>query len=288
MSSQTIPTVLTRHTFKNLEGVESTKCRGCQQYYGPRKELYLCSSCSGSNQNDSQHISEDALTTSNFRRKLLSKKTNFKIFPEAIFKNILHTTKSVALYRSGENENMDSYFSEIIDTNRNLLNQYESRSDIPQKFLCPITQNFIKQPVYLESENGHKHYFEFSAIYEWLQDKKTHPLTRDYCQSTDLKIDSDFTKEMFEWKKENATWYLFSDQQAAKLATEINWSVYSKGHRISHMIVKNRAFPWTDHQKDKFHPSSYCYYGNYMEIPKTINDAKKFIFNNLNPKTMIR
>lgn len=286
MSCQTIPRVLTRNTFKHLESIESAQCRGCQKYYGLRDTLYLCSSCSGSNKNVSE-LDEDTLTTSNFRRKLLSKKTSFKIFPEAIFKNILNTSKSIALYRNGA-ENIDIYLSEIIDTNRDLLNQYEARSDIPQKFLCPITQNFIKQPVYLESENGHKHYFEFSAIYEWLQDKKTHPLTRDYCQSTDLKLDSDFTKEIFEWKKENATWYLFSDQQAAKLATEINWSVYSKGHRISHMIVKNRAFPWTDHQKDKFHPSSFCYYGNFMEIPKTINDAKKFIFKNLDKKHTIR
>ena len=287
MSCQTIPRVLTRQTFKHLESIKSAQCRGCQKYYGLRDTLYLCSSCSGNNKNVSE-LDGDTLTTSNFRRKILSKKTKFKIFPEAIFKNILNTSKSIALYRSGEIENMDIYLSEIIDTNRDLLNQYETRSDIPPKFLCPITQNFIKQPVYLESENGHKHYFDFSAIYEWLQEKQTHPLTREYYRSTDLKIDSEFTKEMFEWKKENATWYLFSDQQATKLATEINWTVYSKGHRISHMIVKNRASPWSDHQKDKFHPSSFCYYGNFMEIPKTINDAKKFIFKNLDKIHTIR
>ena len=287
MSCQTIPRVLTRHTFKHLESIESAQCRGCQKYYGLRDTLYLCSSCSGNNKNVSE-LDEDALTTSNFRRKLLSKKTSFKIFPEAIFKNILHTSKSIALYRSGEIENMDIYLSEIIDTNRDILNQYEARSDIPQKFLCPITQNFIKQPVYLESENGHKHYFEFSAIYEWLQDKQTHPLTREYCRSTDLKKDSDFCNEIFKWKKENSVWYLFSDEQAARLAKEITWSNYSKGHRISHMIVKNRAFPWSDYKKNEYHLSSFCYYGNYMEIPKNLNDAKKFIFKNLDPKNSVR
>ena len=41
--------MLTRSAFKLLQENESIKCRGCDQYYGTKENMYLCSQCCGMN-----------------------------------------------------------------------------------------------------------------------------------------------------------------------------------------------------------------------------------------------
>ena len=42
--------------------------------------------------------------------------------------------------------------------------------------------------------------------------------------------------------------------------------------------------PWNDYDKKIYHPSSFCYYGNYGEEPSNEEEVKKIIYMNLSSK----
>jgi len=56
---------------------------------------------------------------------------------------------------------------------------------VPSYFLCPITQDIMRDPVV--AEDGHS--YESSAILKWLSSHDTSPLTNQVCQSSSLLFD---------------------------------------------------------------------------------------------------
>lgn len=77
--------------------------------------------------------------------------------------------------------------------------------------------------------------------------------------------------------------YFFSDEQASELIKAVDWRMYNDGYnyRISHAIQKFRITPWSKKNSDLFHNSSFCYFGNYMELPKSEKRLVGLYQNNL-------
>jgi hypothetical protein len=70
-------------------------------------------------------------------------------------------------------------------------------------------------------------------------------------------------KILKQFRLEDSKQYVFTDDQACSM---IGYSSYN--YIFSHFIVKNKLLPWNDMKRGIFHGSSYCYYGNFGEIPK--------------------
>ena len=62
---------------------------------------------------------------------------------------------------------------------------------------------------------------------------------------------------------------LLSDYQAVRLLKASNWREFSDGYKISHIILRWKLNPWSKVGFNEYHPSSFCYYGNYGEVPST-------------------
>ena len=63
--------------------------------------------------------------------------------------------------------------------------------------ICPITQNYMKNPVLSPSGN----YYEKTAILNWLKNNNTDPLTRQYLTPNMLIEDEEFKKKIIEYRK---------------------------------------------------------------------------------------
>ncbi len=67
---------------------------------------------------------------------------------------------------------------------------------------------------------------------------------------------------------DNKLW-LLSDNQALLLLRNSNWREFSDGYKISHIILRWRLNPWSQVGFNQYHKSSFCYYGNYGEVPSS-------------------
>ena len=74
---------------------------------------------------------------------------------------------------------------------------------------------------------------------------------------------------LFKTKGNEKGIYLLSNVQSQELIKITNWQNYDKnfGIKISHFIQKLRMKPWDNMNLNIYHPSSFCYHGNYGEIP---------------------
>ena len=54
---------------------------------------------------------------------------------------------------------------------------------VPESFLCPITRNIMNNP-YIDNDGNT---YEYSAIFEWLKQNNTSPITRNYIELSHLK-----------------------------------------------------------------------------------------------------
>ena len=64
--------------------------------------------------------------------------------------------------------------------------------------------------------------------------------------------------------------FLLNDEQAIRVLKASNWREYPKGYQISHIILRWRLNPWSMLNSKEYHLSSFCYYGNFGEVPGTV------------------
>ena len=76
--------------------------------------------------------------------------------------------------------------------------------------------------------------------------------------------------------------YMLSDEQSSKLISEIKWNNFNKGYLICHAIIRNKISPWSNYKNKLYDSSSYCYYGNYLELPTNKKHCNQIINYNLN------
>jgi hypothetical protein len=76
--------------------------------------------------------------------------------------------------------------------------------------------------------------------------------------------------------------YMFSDEQGFELINKINWNEFDKGYLICHAIVRNRLSPWSDYKNNFYDKSSFCYFGNFLELPNNEKHVDKILNYNLN------
>ena len=86
------------------------------------------------------------------------------------------------------------------------------------------------------------------------------------------------------FREEDSKKYMFTDLQCKKLIDGIN--MVDINYQISHFIVKNRLYPWRIDANIEFHKSSYCYYGNFGEIPKYKRTIEQILKNNMTNRIM--
>lgn len=76
--------------------------------------------------------------------------------------------------------------------------------------------------------------------------------------------------------------YMFSDEQAFELINKIRWNDFNKGYLICHAIVRNKILPWSDYKQEYYDKSSFCYFGNFSELPNNEKHFDKILNDNLN------
>lgn len=76
--------------------------------------------------------------------------------------------------------------------------------------------------------------------------------------------------------------YMFSDEQAFELINKIRWNDFNKGYLICHAIVRNKILPWSDYKKEYYDKSSFCYFGNFSELPNNEKHFDQILNYNLN------
>ena len=76
--------------------------------------------------------------------------------------------------------------------------------------------------------------------------------------------------------------YMFSDEQAFELINKIKWNDFNKGYLICHAIVRNKILPWSEYKQEYYDQSSFCYFGNFLELPDNEKHVDKILKYNLN------
>ena len=80
----------------------------------------------------------------------------------------------------------------------NQINNNENDEEYDEFFgICPITQEYMKNPVLCPSG----HYYEKSAIIEWIQKNNTDPMTREKLTLDMLVEDEEYKKKIIEYRK---------------------------------------------------------------------------------------
>jgi|GEM_PF-7105072 len=74
------------------------------------------------------------------------------------------------------------------DHNYNAIPEGYDEDPIFSRYEYPITNNIIRYPVAIR-ENGVIHYYELAAIYMWIRDHGTNPLTRGRLNLRDVNVD---------------------------------------------------------------------------------------------------
>lgn len=74
-----------------------------------------------------------------------------------------------------------------------------AEDDIPEEFLCPITNEIMKHPLM----TIHGHTFERDAIFEWLQDHSTCPLSRRELSASKLVTNYALKEKILAWCEVN-------------------------------------------------------------------------------------
>jgi serine/threonine-protein phosphatase 2A regulatory subunit B' len=106
---------------------------------------------------------------------------------------------SILLPNEDDNNKLKSNLSNNLDLNLSCLKIDESRlEEFDEDFgICPITQDYMEHPVLCPSG----HYYERSALEEWLKDHNTEPLTRMYLSVEMLVEDPKFRQKIIDYRK---------------------------------------------------------------------------------------
>ena len=84
----------------------------------------------------------------------------------------------------------------------NIISNDEKKEEEEEKFdeefgICPITQEYMKNPVLTPSGN----YYEKSAIIDWLKTHNNDPLSREFLSVDMLVEDHDFKQKIIEYRR---------------------------------------------------------------------------------------
>jgi len=106
---------------------------------------------------------------------------------------------SILLPNKDDNNKLESNLSNSLDLNLSCLKIDESKlEEFDEDFgICPITQDYMEHPVLCPSG----HYYERSALEEWLKNHNTEPLTRMYLSVDMLVEDPNFRDKIIEYRK---------------------------------------------------------------------------------------
>ena len=81
--------------------------------------------------------------------------------------------------------------------NNNLINSDEEEDE--NFGICPITKQYMKNPVLAPSGN----YYEKDAILKWINENKNDPLTKEPLSADILIEDNDYKKAIIEYKRKH-------------------------------------------------------------------------------------
>ena len=82
--------------------------------------------------------------------------------------------------------------------NNNYNNNNEKEEEFDEEYgICPITQEYMENPVITPSGN----YYEKSAIIDWINKNQSDPLSREYLTVEMLVEDYEYKKQIIEYRK---------------------------------------------------------------------------------------
>ena len=101
-------------------------------------------------------------------------------------------------YNYNYNYNYDyNDINDNIDIN-NILNSKNKEEEFDEEYgICPITQEYMENPVLSPSGN----YYEKSAIINWIEKHNTDPLTREHLTVDMLIEDEEYKKQIINYRK---------------------------------------------------------------------------------------
>ena len=107
----------------------------------------------------------------------------------------------LALKESEKESNKNFYLNDINDINNKeiiYINENEEKEEYDENYgICPITQEYMRNPVIAPSGN----YYEKTAIIDWINRKGTDPMTRERLTIDMLIEDNDYKKQILEYRK---------------------------------------------------------------------------------------
>ena len=146
-------------------------------------------------------------------------------------------------------------------------------------------KNLKLAPIYPKNDDQ----IESSEILDFLKTENYIPMPEKYFKlvkmlignnlliCNNLLIGNNMLNTINKFRSKDSKIYLFTDKQARELIGNQGYN-----YTLSHEIVRNKLMPWTDHQSGLFHGSSFCYHGNFGEVPKYRSTIKRLIKNNIN------
>ena len=108
-----------------------------------------------------------------------------------------------AALKESERENKINNLNLIYNNNNFInINEVEKTEEKEEEFdeeygICPITQDYMKNPVLSPSGN----YYEKTAIIDWINKEGTDPLTREKLTADMLIEDEEYKKQIIEYRK---------------------------------------------------------------------------------------
>ena len=107
----------------------------------------------------------------------------------------------LALKESEKESNKNFYLNDInVINNKDVIyiNENEEKEEYDENYgICPITQEYMRNPVIAPSGN----YYEKTAIIDWINRKGTDPMTRERLTIDMLIEDNDYKKQIIEYRK---------------------------------------------------------------------------------------
>jgi|SaaInlV_165m_DNA_1040744.scaffolds.fasta_scaffold06409_4 hypothetical protein len=239
---------------------QKSKCIECQKFYGTNYNLFMCSRCFYKFKNISPPKEYE------LDMKKFWKENNYKIFPSDIFDNIC---KSLSFNLMGTHLMTGTQISYKIHNLLRITNKLPMLPSNISTIKCDDDEN-NENICNICYENKRNIRFIPCGHTIMCSDCFTKDDTYEcpFCRTELTEIvnyDSQF--DDFDIEKHIPQKCMFSDEQAIKFVKILNWQSKIDGFRISHAITRWRLTPWSKYKFEEFHPSSFCYYGNFREEP---------------------
>ncbi len=101
-------------------------------------------------------------------------------------------------------DNADQAMKEINELRQEIRIELADKvlSEPPEEFICPITKQIMKDPVYLENSGNTKRY-ERKALIKWLKSTPRNPITNESATEKNIKGDIDLKARIEQWHKKH-------------------------------------------------------------------------------------